>query len=314
MPGDCYRSDLARSEGSRPTPATTQFGHDQWCRTPCEAGCPPPSGASDFASALGAPEVLVTRALRDSRSPTVASRFWLRLLAMDAELEPDGNLAALVSALDNPGEATPAEQPRPIPSAEQRPRIISVTDVDRLKADPFEFYAKAILKLRRLEALDLDPTAAWKGTAVHKVLELWLQEDECAPEKLIPRAEALLRGDAVHPLLRALWQPRLMEAIRWIEEQVEQDRRQRQDDPWSESRGRRSDRRIRTPDRIDRHARGGRSLFIAGRWPCAVCSSMRRVPKARRSVAATFWYRRATSATARSYVFCFRSSSRPTSQ
>ena len=180
--------------------------------------------ASDFASALGAPEVLVTRALRDSRSPTVASRFWLRLLAMDAELEPDGNLAALVSALDNPGEATPAEQPRPIPSAEQRPRIISVTDVDRLKADPFEFYAKAILKLRRLEALDLDPTAAWKGTAVHKVLELWLQEDDCAPEKLIPRAEALLRGDAVHPLLRALWQPRLMEAIRWIEEQVEQDR------------------------------------------------------------------------------------------
>ena len=103
-------------------------------------------------------------------------------------------------------------------------RIISVTDVDRLKADPFEFYAKAILKLRRLEALDLDPTAAWKGTAVHKVLELWLQEDDCAPEKLIPRAEALLRGDAVHPLLRALWQPRLMEAIRWIEEQVEQDR------------------------------------------------------------------------------------------
>ena len=31
--------------------------------------------AHDFASALGAPEVLITRARRDSRSPTVASRF-----------------------------------------------------------------------------------------------------------------------------------------------------------------------------------------------------------------------------------------------
>ena len=38
--------------------------------------------AHDFASALGAPQVLVTRARRDGRSPTVASRFWLRLQAM----------------------------------------------------------------------------------------------------------------------------------------------------------------------------------------------------------------------------------------
>ncbi|MEO5612619.1 MAG: double-strand break repair protein AddB, partial [Sphingomicrobium sp.] len=34
--------------------------------------------AHDFASALGAPNVLITRARRDSRSPTIASRFWLR--------------------------------------------------------------------------------------------------------------------------------------------------------------------------------------------------------------------------------------------
>ena len=35
--------------------------------------------AHDFASALGAPRVLLTRARRDGRSPTVASRLWLRL-------------------------------------------------------------------------------------------------------------------------------------------------------------------------------------------------------------------------------------------
>jgi ATP-dependent helicase/nuclease subunit B len=59
---------------------------------------------------------------------------------------------------------------------------------------------------------------------VHEVLQLWLQQDGCAADALIPRAEALLRSEAVHPLLRALWQPRVMEAIRWIAAEVEKDR------------------------------------------------------------------------------------------
>ena len=35
----------------------------------------------------------------------------------------------------------------------------------------------------------------------------------------MPRAEALLAAETIHPMLRALWQPRLMEAIRWVEAQ-----------------------------------------------------------------------------------------------
>src|SRR3954471_12810870 len=35
--------------------------------------------AHDFAAGLGAPNVLVPRARRDSRAPAIASRFWLRL-------------------------------------------------------------------------------------------------------------------------------------------------------------------------------------------------------------------------------------------
>jgi ATP-dependent helicase/nuclease subunit B len=48
------------------------------------------------------------------------------------------------------------------------------------------------------------------------VLEQWMKEDDCDPAKLRPRAEALLAGAAAHPLMRALWQPRLMEAIDFI--------------------------------------------------------------------------------------------------
>ena len=51
---------------------------------------------------------------------------------------------------------------------------------------------------------------------MHKVLEAWMKEDDCDPARLRPRAEALLGDAAAHPLMRALWQPRLLEAIDWI--------------------------------------------------------------------------------------------------
>lgn len=174
--------------------------------------------AHDFASALGAPEVLITRARRDSRSPTVASRFLLRLQAMSGGLARHGRLERIAAVLDDPGQTHPAVRPAPSPPREQRPDKISVTSVDRLNADPFAFYAQSILKLRPLDALDDDHTAKWKGTEVHKVFEQWLGEDHCDPDKLRARAESLLAGEAIHPMIRALWAPRLLEAIDWVVE------------------------------------------------------------------------------------------------
>ena len=175
--------------------------------------------AHDFASALGAPQVLITRARRDSRSPIVASRFWLRLQAMTGGVARDARLERLAAAFDDPGELAPAPRPRPAPPAALRPRRISVTQVDRLNADPFAFYAQVMLRLPSLDPLDADHSAKWKGIAVHKVLEEWLAHDDCAPDALLPRARELLSGETIHPMLRALWAPRLIEAIKWIEEE-----------------------------------------------------------------------------------------------
>jgi ATP-dependent helicase/nuclease subunit B len=180
--------------------------------------------AQDFMSALGAPRVLLTRARRDGRSPTVASRLWLRLQAMTGGLARDSRLEQLAQALDRPDTFAPVDRPAPVPPLEQRPRKIAVTDLDRLMADPFAFYAKAILKLRALDPLDADHTAAWKGTAVHDVLEQWFRQDDCDPATLVPRAKALVADDSIHPMLRALWQPRLIEAVQWIAGEVEADR------------------------------------------------------------------------------------------
>jgi ATP-dependent helicase/nuclease subunit B len=172
--------------------------------------------AHDFASALGGREVLVTRARRDARSPAIASRFWLRLEAMTAGVTRSPKHRNWARMLDRPSSFAPAARPAPRPPVELRPRSIAVTDVDRLKADPFAFYARKMLAFAPLDPIDADPSAAWRGSAVHKVLEAWMKEDGCEPPLLRPRAEALLGDASAHPLMRALWQPRLLEAIDWI--------------------------------------------------------------------------------------------------
>lgn len=180
--------------------------------------------AHDFLSALGAPRVLLTRARRDSRSPTIASRLWLRVQAMTGGMTRDQRLERMAHELDAGTGIEPATKPAPCPPLDVRPKRIVVTDLDRLKADPFAFYAKTILRLRSEEPVDAEQTAAWKGTAVHDVFQRWFDEDDCNPDKLVARARAMIEDESIHPMLRALWSPRLMEAIDWAAAEMAEDR------------------------------------------------------------------------------------------
>ena len=172
--------------------------------------------AHDLVAALGAPRALVTRARRDARAPAIASRLWLRLEAMTGGMTRARRYRSWAAAIDRPADFAPAARPAPAPPADLRPRRLSVTRLDRLKADPYAFYAQSMLRLPSLEAVDADPGPAWRGTAVHAVLEAWATEDRCDPERLEARAEAMLEDVAAHPVLRALWTPRLREAVAWI--------------------------------------------------------------------------------------------------
>lgn len=177
--------------------------------------------AHDFASALGAPHVLITRARRGSAGPAVASRLWLRLKAMAGpQWKSADRYAAMARAIDHPAAHNPAGRPAPVPPLAARPRIIPVTDVDRLKADPYAFYARRILHLSRLDPVDADAGPAWRGTAVHEVLQHWAEAGGRDPADLEARALAMFERPGVHPLLKALWQPRLLEAVRWIAQEV----------------------------------------------------------------------------------------------
>ncbi len=178
--------------------------------------------AHDLVGAMGAPRVLLTRARRDARAPAIASRFWLRLQALTGGLPaPDTNYAALAHLLDEPPTAPNlTKRPAPMVAAAHRPRVIGVTEVDTLNADPFGFYARTILRLRALDPVDAPPSAAWRGSLVHAALEAWAKADDYAPEQIVPQFEAAFANAALHPLLTALWLPRFTQAAQWIAQAV----------------------------------------------------------------------------------------------
>jgi len=177
--------------------------------------------AHDLSEALGAKEVVLSRCERDSNGPTVTSRFLLRLMAFAGEkLKYDTETISLVSLIDKPELIRFATEPMPKPSFKQRNIRLNVTDMDKIKADPFAFYAQKIMGLGKLEGIDADVSAAWRGTMVHKILEKWVREDQFKPEKLKNRAEELLTNDALNDTVKILWKPRLYKQIEFVAAQT----------------------------------------------------------------------------------------------
>lgn len=178
--------------------------------------------AHDLAAALGAPEVVLSHAQRDEGAPVIPSRFVLRVRAMLGDQlagHVETEAVMLARALDDAAPAPRYPRPQPMPSAEQRQVAISVTGLDRLRSDPYQFYASAILGLRSLDPLDAEPSAAWKGTAVHAILEAWHKAGGQSGD-LLPIAERELDRMSAHPLMRSLWRPRLLKALEWIDAEV----------------------------------------------------------------------------------------------
>jgi ATP-dependent helicase/nuclease subunit B len=178
--------------------------------------------AHDLAAALGAPEVVLSQAQRDDGAPVVPSRFLLRVKAMLGELlerHEEKEAVRLAALLDQARPAQPYPRPKPMPSADQRKVDISVTGLDRLRGDPYQFYASSILRLRSIDPLDAEPSAAWKGTAVHEILDRWHRAGE-PPDGLQAIADEVLNTMSAHPLMRSLWRPRLMAGLDWIADEI----------------------------------------------------------------------------------------------
>jgi double-strand break repair protein AddB len=185
--------------------------------------------AHDYQQAIAAPEVVLTRAARDSEAETVPSRWLIRLTnLLDGLPEAGGKAAlqemrrrgrawlALAQAADRPAATlAPASRPAPRPPAAARPRELSVTEIATLLRDPYAIYARHILRLTPVDPLRPRPDARLRGTVLHRVLERFARErpDRETPEAATRRLHDLTRevlAQAVPwPAARALWQARL---------------------------------------------------------------------------------------------------------
>jgi ATP-dependent helicase/nuclease subunit B len=183
--------------------------------------------AHDFAQALGAPRVALTRAARREGAPTVPSRWLLRLdavlraVGLDGKLGPEPEIVTAAALSDEPEARRPLPPPAPRPPLAARPRKLAVTDIEMWRRDPYAIYARHILKLKALEELDADPNRADLGTAIHKALGDFVRR---YPRELPAQAEQVLLDlglQAFGPLLSrpgawAFWWPRFERIARWF--------------------------------------------------------------------------------------------------
>ena len=219
-------------------------GADPWLSRPMRTkfGLPSPErriglAAHDFVQGFAAPEVLLTRAGRVEGTPSVPSRWLLKLgnalqaargdegPALLAPIDGAGGESWLgwQAALDRPEAVRPVAAPAPCPPVAARPRRLSVTQIETLMRDPYAIYARHILKLRPLDAIDADPGAAERGSMIHAAIERFMRAH---PDRLPKDAlAALLRagkqafGAALaQPGVWAFWWPRFERIAEWFVE------------------------------------------------------------------------------------------------
>jgi ATP-dependent helicase/nuclease subunit B len=168
--------------------------------------------AHDFAQAMGAEKVLLTRSAKSQGSPTLPSRFWLRVLALAGDaLKPAKQTLEISRALDQQ-ILTPCAEPLPRPGLSARPTRLSISDVGLWRQNPYAFYAKRILRLYSLKPIDQEIGPLDRGNSLHKALELFFKRShgERTFEALLKDGEIAFADILDRPQVRALWWPRFV--------------------------------------------------------------------------------------------------------
>lgn len=169
--------------------------------------------AHDFALAMGAEKILLTRAQKSQGTPALASRFWLRVRALAGDaLKPATDILAITRALDE-RPLTPCAKPMPRPPLAARPEKLSVSGVAQWRQNPYAFYARKILGLSPLDQIDLDVGPLDRGNTLHKALELFFkrQHAERHLSALLDDGETAFADILTRPMVRAMWWPRFQE-------------------------------------------------------------------------------------------------------
>ena len=188
--------------------------------------------AHDFQQAIGAPEVVLSRARRNAEAETIPSRWLNRLTNLIAGLPAQRGAAALADMRARgsewlrladayeadlsgvpPAAARRNPRPAPAPPASARLNDLSVTRVETLIRDPFAIYAESVLRLRPLDPLAPEADARQRGTALHRIPDLYVRDHPPGTrgslQAFFAIAETVLAQECPWQATRAHWLARL---------------------------------------------------------------------------------------------------------
>jgi ATP-dependent helicase/nuclease subunit B len=230
------QADLMILSGLNETVWPPEAKASPWMSYPMmvEFGLPTPErriglAAHDFTQAFCSPQIVLTRSLRVDGTPTVPSRWLLRLenLLNQQGFEISSTEGMLwlkwIDTIDTPKQIHDPKlaEPSPRPPVVARPRKLSVTKIETWLRDPYAIYAREILNLRPLDPLDSEPGAAERGIIIHKILDQFKNDypghlPEDAENRLLKIAQITFDEDLPYLGIRAFWWPRFERIANWF--------------------------------------------------------------------------------------------------
>jgi ATP-dependent helicase/nuclease subunit B len=180
--------------------------------------------------AMGTAKVVLTRSLRVEGAPSVASRWLQRLTGyvgkgVSEELRMRGKQYLYWAEEIDRRDDIPLEQrPTPRPPLELRPTHFWITDIEKLRRDPYSIYARDVLRLRPLDPLIRAPDERERGNLFHEIMRRFIASGVPSNRS---DAKAKLRDVAVDAFaeqelpseIRTLWWPRFEELVEPIVEE-----------------------------------------------------------------------------------------------
>lgn len=181
----------------------------------------------DFANLLGAEKVYISRAGMNGGTPTIKSRWLMRMetvlsaLGFDKKELVEQEASFCAEEADKPAGFIKISAPQPRPPLSARPRKLSASAYEKLLRDPYGVFAEYILKLKPLDELEEEADVSDFGTVVHGVLEEFGKKypekyPDNAKEILLKMGQEAFEKSGFAEDKQAFWRPKFAKMAEWI--------------------------------------------------------------------------------------------------
>ena len=177
--------------------------------------------AHDFCTSFYAPYLYITRPIREGGEAALQSRLWTRLVGRYGISDSPYQMLANYQLAST---AEPLQPPMPMPLKMNRPKVYYASHVEQLMRDPYAYYARYILRLDPLPALDEALSAKDKGQVFHDVLDQYIKtEPEPSFEKLLSFSKPFFDAfeEKGRGVVKTFWWYRFKRIAQWWHDKLD---------------------------------------------------------------------------------------------